>query len=374
MSENRTRTKKREETTCKKLKEHFYRITNTSTAHGIPFIFQKERSLPSRLFWTVCLIVSTGACAFLVLKAINSYLEYDAYDKMRVVYESQIEFPTVSICNINQFATNDSSLYIQKIRENNYVTDFVGSTSFGQYSSQLSRAVANYVNVRFLGILNSASTNETTRKSFGATKNQTILSCSYQLTECTEANFTWFYDSHYGNCYKFNAGHNTITYSKPGREDSLLLLLYVGIDDTLNSVATSLGAHVFIHNSSNILNFNEGINVAAGTDTNVILAKTVQTYLPYPYNDCREDLNTIGSYDSILVKEILLSNHSYRQRDCRLLCFQLELIQTCKCYDISFLQLFNAPPCTSSVQLGCVIGTYARYYEIISNGRCSNLW
>ena len=47
------------------------------------------------------------------------------------------------------------------------------------------------------------------KKSLGHDIMDSMLLCSFNLNECTSADFSWYYDSLYGNCYSFNSGFNS---------------------------------------------------------------------------------------------------------------------------------------------------------------------
>lgn len=367
-----------------KLSENFHKIAAVSTAHGVPFIFEKSRNICNRLFWTTCLFVSSAACFFLIAKSIENYSNFNTYNTIKVIYDNQIEFPTITICNINSFATNESFSFVNEMREKNNLTDFLGSNAFGafdEFKDELSRTYLNFINTKYLGQLNSqASLNDEQKKKLGNDFNQTIVTCLFQSEMCTEQDFTWFFSTSYGNCFSFNSGlkrngekDEIKKITKPGREDGLVMLVHVGISDDVNSLASSLGAVIFIHNSTITPKYNEGVRVATGADTSIAVVKTIQNYLPTPYNECLENLDRLDAHDSYLFKEIFKSNETYRQRDCRFACFQQQTIETCGCHDINFVQLNSKKACTTPSELKCLNKVYTDYYSA-SNEECSQLW
>ena len=69
-----------------------------STSHGIPNIIRSE-NLIIKLVWLLFLLASTGLCSFLVAQSIFNYYNYDVNTKTRIIYERQVPFPTITICN-----------------------------------------------------------------------------------------------------------------------------------------------------------------------------------------------------------------------------------------------------------------------------------
>ena len=76
----------------------------TSTSHGLPNALRTTH-LSMRIMWSMCFLVSTGACSYLIIKSILAFFEYEVITKVRVVNEFQSEFPRILICNLNQFTT-----------------------------------------------------------------------------------------------------------------------------------------------------------------------------------------------------------------------------------------------------------------------------
>ncbi len=77
-----------------------------TTMHGLPGIFQSKYLL-LRLMWIVCLLGSTGVCAYLLIKSVQDYLNYDVVTVTSTIYE----IPTVFPVNFNQ----NFALFIQKL-------------------------------------------------------------------------------------------------------------------------------------------------------------------------------------------------------------------------------------------------------------------
>ena len=81
---------------------------NTS-CNGIPHLFKTERIL-LKIAWTICILISTATCVWMVSKSINDYLKFDVITKIQTIQQDEITFPAVMICVDNW--NNDSSIFI----------------------------------------------------------------------------------------------------------------------------------------------------------------------------------------------------------------------------------------------------------------------
>jgi hypothetical protein len=86
---------------------------------------------------------------------------------------------------------------------------------------------------------------------------------------------------------------------------------------------------IYIHNLT--LNAVEStdnpIDLTPGLSTQLKIKRIFKERLPYPYNDC---IQNVSSYNSLLVKHILTKTYSsYRQKDCYNLCQSQYMINNC---------------------------------------------
>lgn len=54
-------------------------------SHGIPNLAADSKNIIMRLMWTGFLLISIGICAFMIVKSISEYVEYDVTTKIREV-------------------------------------------------------------------------------------------------------------------------------------------------------------------------------------------------------------------------------------------------------------------------------------------------
>jgi len=99
------------------LKKRFVEWSSSSTSHGYPNIFRTDKWL-IKIMWFLFILLSTGFCFYMVTKSVMDYLNHDVVTKIRVFNEAPIEFPTITICNLNPFTTNASIEYINNMKQN----------------------------------------------------------------------------------------------------------------------------------------------------------------------------------------------------------------------------------------------------------------
>lgn len=179
-----------------------------TTAHGISPILKREHIF-IRLFWTVCLLVSTGVCAYMVALSITAYFDYETVTKVEKIYLLTTDFPAVSICNKNSYATNASLKFIKEILLKNEIFFVNNTDDFFRFLDPDKISTYKY----FVG-LNALDPDlpDQVRQSFGYNMSEMMLTCSYNFQKCSENDFHWFYDVLYGNCYTFNSGNSGLIF------------------------------------------------------------------------------------------------------------------------------------------------------------------
>jgi hypothetical protein len=262
-----------------------------------------------------------------------------------------IVFPTITICNTNPFATNNSITFIKKAKE---TAKFM---NINDKKIKLKYLMGSYIAKSFT---RPDYVSDEVKKSLGYSFEDFFISCYFASEPCSKSDFEWYYDFNYGSCFKYNSGKNSSGSSIPlkrmnkiGKLQGLSIELFVGEFNDTNSLSLVSGAHVFIHNDTINPNSAGGLDIPTGAETNIAINKLYKNQLAKPYSDCTSDLNDINSQDSILFKEILKSNESFSQSHCFDLCRQKYIIETCNCYDTSTSRLFDSKPCMNATDLSC---------------------
>lgn len=343
--------------------------------HGLPNIARHENRL-IQVIWAICFCLSTATCSFLVVRSINSYFDHEVFSKYDLIFEAPAVFPTVTICDLNPFVTAQATDYVKSIMDRYNITfeSFVNesNTNYKLPGTQLKQMLSN---AKYLAILNTETMNQTAifRKSLGLKMNNFFISCEFESIKCSfEDDFDWHFDFVYGNCYSYGKKTPKIT-NKAGNLDGLVVHLAVGLGDPEENYTLSIksGAHIFIHNQTIMPTSYEGYDVAPGTSTSFIVNRQWNNKLPKPFNECYDDLTSMDSYDSVLYREIIKANLTYRQIDCFRLCYQKQTVEKCKCNDPTIPSIFVARICLSTWELECLLDVYTRF-KIDDN--CLNMW
>jgi hypothetical protein len=316
------------------IKAKFLEWTSDSTGHGVNHIF-KASNLFICVMWSVCFTCSIAMCSFLIITTVDKFFKFEVSSQIERVNaeETGLPFPQVTICNYNYFATRKAA--------DNYVLSSVRKR-YGRNVSTLShlfnltdaeefRAFMNKLRVRTLA----SDFNKTLRKTFGLTLNEMIIKCTFNQEACNlTSDFVEYFDSVFGNCFRFNSGANQMPVRKTkrtGRNYGLTLYLFTGIvPHTDPARVFSIndefsGIHLTINNQSNLPLPTESFDAKPGVCTSVIMEKTLVQSPPSPYSACTD----IASQSSFLVDEIRALNFTYRRQNCLDLCDQYFIINEC---------------------------------------------
>ena len=76
-------------------------FAENTTMHGIPRFLDAERSIVQRVLWLLVVFVSTVILVAQASNLIIDYAKYQTTTKVTIVTKSKLEFPSVTICNLN---------------------------------------------------------------------------------------------------------------------------------------------------------------------------------------------------------------------------------------------------------------------------------
>lgn len=161
-----------------------------STTHGIPHMFKREHAF-LKLFWLVCFVTSACACAYTISKSISSYMQHETVSKVETVLEVPTLFPTISICNLNPFTTEEAFLSNKM---------FLSQNNISNVDDILATSSSSYLMLRYLigSNLRKSTFTDKMRKQMGLNLKEMILDCSYNQAPCSADDFEWYFDTLYG--------------------------------------------------------------------------------------------------------------------------------------------------------------------------------
>jgi hypothetical protein len=108
----------------------------------------------------------------------------------------------------------------------------------------------------------------------------------------------------------------------------LVLKLHIPSVDDFYTLKSSLGAHLFIHNSTAQPVFSDGFDVGVNTETSVIVNREFATSLAAPYSSCAPDPYTYGS---VFTDMFAASKLDYSQKSCFNYCARRKSADACGC-------------------------------------------
>jgi hypothetical protein len=335
------------------LKDYFTEWSKGTTVHGYPNIFRTNNT-STKTLWIVLLLLSTILCSFMIIESIMDYLSFDVVTQIRVIAETPAEFPTITICNSNPFNTNASydlmtGIYLNKTDQNlNLFYNQAKNPSFGDENRHL----------------------------LSANISDMIVYCEFSYEKCNYADFSRFYMTNYGNCYRFNSGFNLSDHKVPikkmkrgGYSSSfdIHLFLHEDIRFPINENHTSF--RVNIENSTYIPSiFSNIIQIKPGVHTEIQLKKVIKSKLPAPYSDCQE------KYPNELLFSEKLRAMPYKEEYCVLLCLQKKTNERCNCYDLWYpFYDERFEPCLNESQSSCSDNLFYEMYEQDQIAFCTNI-
>ena len=327
--------------------------------------YQKMLSNPKRpikVLWGICFVISICLFSYMIFTSIKNYLKFDVVTKIRMNDEIPTPYPTISICNIDPFVTENASKFIVDVYRNKLGLNV---TKENWHSKEIYDIVRNSKQMMLSNAFNPKLEDEM-RKSFGFMLKDILHKCTYNLNTCSDEDFTWFFSFDHGNCFRFNSGLNNNKVAipirnstKPGDYYGLKLYFVLGSSNNYFGIAESEGLKIFVHNNSfEPLSF-EGIEVKSATMTNIGIKRTFTYKSPAPYSDCID----VTKSKSVLYKHFADSKKVYRQVDCLDLCLQRYIIDGCSCYYLKFPKLFDREPCLNNTDVDCAKEHYAKFIE-----------
>lgn len=301
--------------------------------------------------WTICFTVSFGFCSYSVFQSISNYFSFEVVSHIDYIVEAPVQFPAVTFCNINQL----SSKVAQDL-----VEDKLKQLGFNRSSAY----TPNYMDFDNFELASYLVTFNVTSPDFGDENRKKIITddlitiCDYGGINCGPSDWIWIFDKNWGNCYRFNSTKKK-EINKAGTGLTFGILL--GNNENKYSVSLFNGLKVFIHNSSLEPTESNSLNLKPSEFLDIQVKRTFISQEPYPYSDCID----LSRFSSVYFEHFKKLNRAYRQSDCFDLCLQNRIVDSCRCYDVRYLNMFNSKPCLANEDFLC---SESQYDLFITNG------
>lgn len=343
---------------------------NYSTTHGVSNISRADNKLV-KLIWIVCLFSSSVYCFYTIVNIIVSYFSYEVIINIDVVDKAPVDFPAVSVCNLNPLDRRFSQTYIDQVLAKHNLS----------HVSDIEKIDINPNTVKYLikaNILADKNLSKAEIRKFGFEIDFMLFRCFFNNIACNASDFIWLFDFDYGNCFTFNSGYdqkgNKVPIRKinePGSERSFKLELFLGDEFSQGIWMQQSGAKVIVHNQTvNPLVEAEGQELATNYQTDIGFTRSFLTKLESPYSQCVKNIFSPEGYKSEFFKATftILNMTSYRQKSCIRLCLQRYIRQSCGCVDPKLPNIYNDTEyCASLSRLECVSKSKISYLKNTDN-------
>ena len=326
-----------------------------TTTHGIPNIY-RSKSIYLKLFWLIVTLLSGCICLQIIITTTIDYFAYPVITTTEIIKEETTLFPSISICNLNRFYTEDT-------RVNSYLEDII-KNNIVQGPPNLKSVILNKI------VQSNISKKEpNVRKDFGWTLEKILIFCKFNNYPCeTMIDFEYFFNVIYGNCYKFNWNSTNLkSVGKAGASSALRLEIYIGNSSKDEFLTENRGLRVLIHNhtTENLYPDDDGIDVPPGKKTNIGITREFYEKLSQPYSDCIEDLSLTNYGNGWLYEKIKMLNQTqYSSSFCEKMYYQKLVESTCNCSDASIKQINDGyDMCFNSESVICQETQYQFFYS-----------
>ena len=335
--------------------------------HAVLDVYHSPRYI-IKLYLFLFILISFGLASYTTIKLMLSYFDYEVTTTTRTISETTIDFPKITICNLNPFTTQYGLSILKQVNQMIYPEiDLFDNNQTQSLDMNTKMFYFNNLYLVSMGVVSNFS--DSKKKLISHQLDDILLNCAYSQELCTTAEFSWYFDAFYGNCYSYNTGINSTGSSVPLKQSftassfyGLDLILYVNYYEELalfNSANAGSGVLVRVDNVSHVVDHMiDGIQVASGQNMFISLSREFRTSLPKPYSLC--DLEPQNPYfNSDLYNLITKSKYDYTQSFCVQQCFQNLAIQKCNCTFSLIVSLYDSLACMDPT---CVWDIYSNIF------------
>lgn len=180
----------------KLFKDKFFEWSSNSTAHGISNICRLE-SRPLKIIWMVCFLTSFSYCSYTIVNVLVAFFEYGVVINQQVVTELPVDFPVVTVCNLNAFDKRNAKSYMNQVLARNNI-------SYERDRSLINITPTEVNNLIKASIIGNKNLTREDIINIGFKIDYMLLTCYFNNVPCNQSDFRWLYDFDYTNCWQFN--------------------------------------------------------------------------------------------------------------------------------------------------------------------------
>ncbi|XP_055938134.1 amiloride-sensitive sodium channel subunit beta-like [Argiope bruennichi] len=264
------------------------------------------------------------------------YWQYPIVISLYVDQNSRLEFPAVSICNLNRKKIDRVPVKLGNVTGSPLIFSELRKLRFCKRDGNGTKFRDNKHDVILKSLMKYYEMDKETRFHLGIDPTEFVNECTFKGRFCSGDRLDYFDSFQFGNCITFNKklqGVETLHVTEIGPENSLFLKLRLSPEWYLDTTHT-IGAKVIIHDPSEIPNAEEeGFVIMPGYEFFVSLKQSVVRRLPAPYKDRCIDYNNQNQ------------NSVHSKNSCIRTCIQQHNFARCGCIDISLGVMTDLKSC-----------------------------
>ena len=329
--------------------------------------------LVRKLLWLSALVFGSSLCVTLIVGAFNEYARYQVTTTYRLVDEQQAVFPSVSICNLNQFTTKYASRFLSTLNAIKPLANIVTMSRHAFSTLDPGYGLLGYLGIYYgvEAIVHGASGSYLSNAQIERMSDleSVLVDCTIGASKCNASHFTYTLDTVFQNCYTFN-GDALHKADKAGLVNNRLSVLLNASTPAWSAVAASLmplrGFYVKIRNASTWSHsVPSPFMLTPGTGALFSVRRFFYDQWPKPYSKCQvsadnqltEPFDDPRYFDYVTAE----SNRSYTWTNCHSFCMQTLIVNECNCTFIPVGYLLqNVSKCLSDAEYNCAYSFYAK--------------
>ena len=255
------------------IKKEAIECVETLTTHGLPNLSRTKYTF-IKFIWLLLTISSAGVSVYFIVETLAEYSEYNVTTEVRLINaEESLEFPTISICNKNRFSTNYSKDLVNDLIKSEYNQSFE-EFFYSNNTKQKLDYLVEFQDYHASKLFQNIGINE--REKYTLSMKDALLYCQFDQKDCTYSDFEWFFNSKYGNCYKFNSNGLKMI-SKENYENGLIIELHLKNPEELDVLDFQHDLFVSIDskNLDTYSDFENLIEISTGFQTSIKIQKSL---------------------------------------------------------------------------------------------------
>ena len=344
------------------MKENLEHFANSTTMHGASRVILSKSPL-QRWIWLAVFLSAWTMFITQTWLVCQNYLTYPTKINVEINY-GNVAFPAITLCNmrgLDFYATHKLENHYERVWQNEtvpvdqsdkFLTAFTRYVDYAQRKLDVSEDLdSDRIILSKTVLASNIRYDLLANKSIS--KEEFFVSCKFRGKDCEEASLAENYDHYYFRCFRYTPplkgnlkegaenGWSAIVLTGSGMlvNESQLIegnFRYIpGLYEKNSPLSGSDGVRVVLHSPGVWpISVDEGFDVPPGYSVSLAFKPRVFIRADPPYGTC---FHENPFYDGINMSspEIQINKQIYREIECRKMCVQQRVIETCGCYEPS---------------------------------------